>query len=238
MKPNLRGIRKWSALKLGREERERRALVRECGFWFVDIPRTSSTSICIELSRHYGAVFGKQNLLDTEYATTQVFPDHVSALAMRNRLGHSLWNELFTFSIVRNPWDRTYSLFRYRRVKGSIPPDLLFEDYLHRLADSHTTDDPLFRFAGHRLGAADFLTDNKGNIIVDFVGKYENRAEFIHEIRGRVAVPNLGELWLQGVREPTPGSRPQYADAFTPATKEIVGALYARDVDLFDYDFD
>src|SRR5262245_8701167 len=92
-----------------------RSQIRRHGFWFVDIPRTSSTSIRVELGRFYGLPYGKSKTFEDQYSTPQIFRDHVPAREMREILGTDLWERIFTFALVRNPWDRIVSMYNWRR---------------------------------------------------------------------------------------------------------------------------
>src|SRR5207248_10065707 len=91
-----------------------RRQVEEAGIWFVDIPRTGSTSLKLALEQRFGSEFGKEYLRETGKRTPKVIRDHRTAIEVRNFLSPAVWERLFTFSIVRNPWDRCYSLFQYR----------------------------------------------------------------------------------------------------------------------------
>ena len=151
--------------------------VRRNGFWFVDIPRTSSSSIRSELGMRFGKAYGKSNMLQKEHALEQIFPDHLPAIKMRNTLGKSTWDRIFTFTIVRNPWDRIYSIYNYRLGKNGIPDDLTFRDYVLAM-DKPDSDTGLFRYHGFRYGSSDYVLDENNEIIVDHIARYEKRTSF------------------------------------------------------------
>lgn len=203
------------------------------GFWFVAIPRTSSSSIHAELGQRFGRAYGKRNV-DAGHGTDQVFLDHLPARRMRRQLGSRLWDRIFTFSVVRDPWDRTHSLYHHRRKVGSIPESWTFREYV--LALEHATGDtPHFRYHGHRYGAAEYLTDARGHVIVDHIVRFERRAEGLAQVAARVpALRDVGQLRIQQAA-PT-GSR--YADAYDEETAAIIQRRYARDIELFGYTFD
>lgn len=83
--------------------------VKKNGFWFVDIPRTSSSSIKIELAHMYGKAYSKinlleRNLIDKKYTLDKSpFKNHLTAIEMKRILGEKIWDEIFTFTLVRNP---------------------------------------------------------------------------------------------------------------------------------------
>jgi len=44
-----------------KQARGRRSIIKN-GFWFVDIPRTSSISVRVQLVRRFGSVYGKERV--------------------------------------------------------------------------------------------------------------------------------------------------------------------------------
>ena len=69
--------------------------VKKHGFWFVDIPRTSSTSIKYELGQKYGIAYRKRNPLEKQYSQRQAFNFHMTARKMRQVLGSKTWDRIF-----------------------------------------------------------------------------------------------------------------------------------------------
>ncbi len=210
-----------------------RRAVREHGFWFVDIPRTSSTSLRAELGRRCGPAYGKTNVLQKEFATPQLFfRDHTPAREMRELLGARCWRRIFTFTMVRNPWDRVHSFYRYRRKKGKLPADLGFTDYVRRL-EIASPDSPYVGSRGARYGAADYLLDDDGRILVDFVGRFEDRERDLARIAQHLGWEDFGRLHLQAAAPPE-----HYSCFYTEETEAIVRRLHAKDIELFDYEFE
>ena len=203
------------------------------GFWFVDVPRTSSTSIRSELARQFGRAYGKNNVIEKHYALPQCFPDHLTAREMRAVLGAGLWNRLFTFAMVRNPWDRTYSMYNYRRKVRSIPPEWSFREYVVALGRSTPTSE---HFAHHafRYGSSEYVTSEDGELIVDYVGRYEKRVDDLQFIASRLDARGLGQVVLQ--KASPPGEH--YSQHYDVETESIVGDLYRKDVELFGYRFE
>ena len=210
-----------------------RHLVRRDGFWFVDIPRTSSSSIRVELAKRFGMAHGKGNLMDGQHAGVHLFPSHQPAREMAILLGVSLWERIFTFTVVRNPWDRVVSIYHYRRKVGSIPRSLCFRDYVLALRDA-SVQVRLFRYHGYRYGAADYVLGGDGEMLVDYVVRYEQRTEGLQYVAARLHFPELGALAIQGA---SPGRR-HYSAYYDAETRAIVASLYKRDADLFGYRFE
>ncbi|WP_170761972.1 sulfotransferase family 2 domain-containing protein [Ruegeria lacuscaerulensis] len=209
-----------------------RAAIKKSGVWFVDIPRTSSSSIRTELGRHFGPAYGKSNLFEQDEALEQLFLDHVPAHVMRSFLGEEVWDSVFTFSVVRNPWDRCFSLFNYLQRSENIPMEWSFAQFLHALekADENT---PGFKFHGHRYGASDFLLDKDNTVLVDQIVRFEDRDQGLAKVAERLNLPELGKLHLQRATE----RGANYRDQYDSESRRIVGRLYEKDIKLFGYEF-
>lgn len=209
--------------------------IRRRGFWFVDIPRTSSTSIKAELGRACGRAFAKRNIVEPGFGHEQIFPDHLPARQMRMILGERAWQRIFTFTIVRNPWDRMLSLYFYRRnVVGNIPPEMDFRTYVRRLAERNTDGrDSLFFYHGQYLGAVDYIEDEHRRSLVDFIGRYENRERDLTEIAQRIGLLAMGTLHLQNAGRQSRS----YTGHYDEETKDLIARLYRRDIERFGYRF-
>lgn len=209
--------------------------IRRNGVWFVDIPRTSSTSIKVELSRRFGAAYGKQDFLEDGFVPHSVFNAHIPAAKMKRRLGAEVWERLYTFSVVRNPWDRMLSLFNYRQKIGDIPENMTYAEYLRELAKLEWgKPGRLFHFHGYYMGSADYVSDSDGQILVSKICRLENRTEDLDEVATKICLPELGRLRTQQLK---PG-RQHYSTFYDSESRKIIGKLYAKDIELFGYDFE
>ncbi len=206
--------------------------VRETGLWFVDIPRTSSTSIRAELGRRHGPAYAKANVFEPDARAPQIFEDHIPARDMRWFLGPDLWDGIFTFTVVRNPWDRAFSLYHYMRKAENIPQDWSFDRYMHELDVSDGSEHP-FDYHGVRLAAADYILDDDGTVLVDWIVRFEDRAAGLREVASRLEMPELGQLHLQRAK----AKDLAYRDHYTPEARRIVEDWFAKDITLFGYDF-
>jgi len=210
-----------------------RYLITRHGFWFVDIPRTSSSSIRSELGKKFGKAHGKINILETEHAVKQIIIDHRTAIEMRDFIGQLKWGKLFTFSAVRNPWDRIFSIYHYRKKKNDIPKQWSFKDYVYQL-EKATAKSEHFKYRGYRFGASDYILGEDGKIIVDFIARYENRDEDLKVIAKRLSLKNFGKLKIQSAKP----KGAHYSEFYDLETQEIIRRLYFKDIELFDYKFE
>ncbi len=212
------------------QELQRAASVH--GFWFVDIPRTSSSSIRSELGKHFGAAYAKTNVLERRHAAPQLGLDHATAAMMRDRFGAELWDRLFVFTVVRNPWERVFSMFNYRRKVQEIPSSWRLSDYVARLSEAGPGT-PHFLHHSSRYGASEFILDEDGTVLVDYIVRFEDRRRGLEFVAEKIGAPSLGTLHLQRAT----ASGDDYRAHYDPTAQDRVAKLYERDIRLFDYDF-
>jgi len=209
------------------------AAIRKSGIWYVDIPRTSSSSIRTELSRNYGPVYGKSDLQESTFNVyPQLIPSHQTAREMHQRIGENSWNDLFTFSFVRNPWDRMLSIFQYRRVVGEINQMTSYSEYLQLFFRKPDNPESPYHYHGYYYQAVDYLIDEFGVIMVDFVGRYEDREKDFEFIREKCNCHNLGSLHTQAS-----SSEQSYRSIYTQETQNMVSMICEKDIEAFGYQF-
>ena len=152
---------------------------------------------------------------------------------MQNRLGAKSWERLFTFSLVRNPWDRMWSMFNYRKVCGELKPQMDFESYLELLfkEPDNSAQSP-FSYHGHYYQCVDYLTDEQGNLMVDFVGRFENRQQDLRQVTALCGLQDLSSLHLNQLSE-----EGHYRQYYTRRCREMVARWAAKDIAYFNYNF-
>jgi len=210
-----------------------RRQVEDAGIWFVDIPRTGSTSLKLALAAQFGSEFGKSYLREGAQTTEKVIPDHATAIQVRQILSPDLWNRLLTFSIVRNPWDRYYSLFRYRIANNEIPAAFPFSEYL-ALLERHNTRHPYtpFVYPPFFMPMCDFVLDEEGNQLVNHIGRFERWEDCMAMFKEKM------DLDFSGLsRAEVLGKPGDFRKAYCSEGVEIIARIYRDDVERFGYDF-
>ena len=92
-----------------------------------------------------------------------------------------------------------------------------------------------FKFtAHHRRPASDYITDEKGNVLVSYMARYENREHDLQYIASRIGLPVLGKLHLNKANP----EKEHYSHSYDDETQEIVRTLFAKDIQLFGYVFE
>lgn len=170
-----------------------------------------------ELRLGYGFGVTLRDLLDARR-----FWNHMPASRIRARLPPAVWRDYFTFTIERNPWDKTLSHFAMRRARS--PGGLDFDDYLAQgdLCFNHPAytepHDPM-------------------RVMVDRVLRYETLDEELSDVLGRLGVPFQAPLGV-GAKGGYRSDRRPYQDVYTPAQREIVEHAFRPEIALHGYTFD
>jgi chondroitin 4-sulfotransferase 11 len=149
------------------------------------------------------------------------------------------WDEYFKFAFVRNPWDRLVSwysmvttmpregneLWRYVHDNSST-----FEEFIYNCTDEVEIKEGVhYSFAYNQL---DYVTDDHGNMLVDFIGRLENFDEDIQEVFLRIGFE------LEAVPHKNRSGHQHYSTFYTPETEMIVRERFKRDIEYFGYEFE
>ena len=188
---------------------------------FIHIPKTGGTSIEIYFQDYLKEQFKKDE-------------KHITAIEAID-LYHSQWHRYFTFSFVRNPWDRIYSYwYNYYNWFGSEErTPKTFLNFLYQLSGRHKWRGSLI-MQKHLIPQVDWLSNEKGNIIVNYIGRFESIRQHFNIIRDKLNIDKtyaLGNiLWLK--------DKPHYSTFYQKQHIQIVEEIYEKDIEKFNYRYD
>ena len=151
-----------------------------------------------------------------------VFFKHVRPWYIKQLMGDKAWGNYFTFSFVRNPWDRAVSLYFYHRKSPEKWP-LARGDFASWVRGGGT--------GSARKSMSEFICDDKGKTIIDFIGKYENLEGDFIKVCNQIG---LATSRLPHLNQSTAGDYHKY---YTPETRDIVGSWSKADIEKFGYEF-
>ena len=238
-------------------------LNRTYGFLFVHVPKTAGIALSRDLSRF--AMPGDILLCETinqrngdceRYGLGQ----HSTAAEIRQALGGEEFDPLFKFAFARDPYARAYSLFRFlkhnfRRWENSAIMDTFdtFDEFVASAFFQAPGPDRIFE------PQAFWLVNDRGELIVDRIGRMERLESELREIYATIGLPPIEKVKAVNVSGPR-GSFAKLAarlpfarkveDLLAPAqiaspdlseiyahedTQRIVADRYARDFDMFGY---
>ncbi|AQS48998.1 hypothetical protein BMG03_15275 [Thioclava nitratireducens] len=193
-------------------------LIRKHKLVFVHIPKTGGSSIVRSLKPHRDlrSIASRRlnktlNSLHIPYRLngidTQV---HASAQDYADVLGRG-FERYFSFAIVRNPFDWMVSLYHFSLKRRKT--DVSFRDFVHTCSAK---------------AQADYITDDNGEVIVSFVGRFERLAKDFQAASEKIGL----DLHLPHLNATDHEHFSRYYD---DETREIVARRYKRDFDIFGY---
>ena len=79
-----------------------------------------------------------------------------------------------------------------------------------------------------------FITDKKGNVLIDFIGRYENLQNDFNLICVKL---NIQHLKLPMINKSRKREHKNYREYYDDQSKAIVTELYKKDLEYFNYNF-
>jgi hypothetical protein len=154
------------------------------------------------------------------------------------------YKEYLKLAFVRNPWDRLVSCYKQKisdreidnpnkrgtaralAEAGFYSSNMSFADFAR--AVSQIPDE---RSDRHFRSQSSFLLDNKGVLLVDEVRRFEDLDQGFQYFR---TVLGREDLELPHLKKT---QRKEYRDYYDDETAELTAKRYARDIELFGYEF-
>ena len=191
-------------------------LFQEAGVIFIHIPKVGGTSIAHKL-------FGKR-------------AGHDSALKVKDVLGEDAFKKMYSFSVVRNPYDRLVSAYHYAIQGGGSDGGIrrrpvyrtnlfaTFSMFVHNWLILQDPEEIEIIFRPQHY----FICDKEDNILVKWVGKIENIDEVEHRISAELGKP------IKLSRRNTT-RRKHYSKYYDEELQQLVYNYFKRDFELFGY---
>lgn len=199
-------------------------------FIFVAAPKTGTHSVRQALREH----MGDADIEQARLFVTKAFPmpelaalrhGHITLAQVQPFLDPADFQSFFKFGFVRNPFDRFVSYCAFMTRDQDIferEPQRVMH---HLLFDAPPHDHILFQSQHQYLVGAD------GALISDFVGRVERMQHDYDEVCRRIGIASRPLDKVNASR------RGDYRDYYNQQLIDGVAKLYARDLELFDYDF-
>lgn len=156
-----------------------------------------------------------------------------SQLLDNNLISLSTWNKCFKFSFVRNPYTRTYSDYYWmmldRKIEGS------FEDYILKKGSfkEFLTNPYSSSYRGdHLTPQHKFIFNESEEILVDFVGKYENLQDDFNLVCDKIKVQRT---LLPHAKKSDSTKKIPLSDFYTEKNKMLVQEAFEKDFLLLGY---
>jgi len=154
----------------------------------------------------------------------KVYDRHAKARDIKKELPNDLYRKLYKFAFVRNPWDWQVSLYHFIKsspdhFRYNLVKDMNFKDYLR------------WRVYEDKTLQIDFVTDENGQIIVDFIGRYENLYQDLKKV---CKVLNIKFNYLPHLNK---SKHDYYKKYYCKETRKIVERNFKEDIEFFKYTY-
>ena len=197
-------------------------------FIFTKISKTASDTIQFILPQENSAHLGHWHLIDDIDERTK---------------------DYFKFTIVRNPWDRLVSFYAFCIKMSRTPAYNILEKFKDFVLDSTNKYHVGAKWCKHspalekllstertkvrrRLESQlDWISDDDGKILVDFIGRFENLQEDLDIVCDKIGIPK------QQLPHKNKTKHKHYTEYYDDETREIVAEKYAKDIEYFGYEF-
>ena len=199
-------------------------------FIFAAVPKTGTHAVRQALREHLGpddleqvGLFVTKRLPMPELA--KIGHGHLTLSEVRPHLPADDFEQFFKFGFVRNPFDRFVSFCAFMtRQQGYF--DREPKRVMHHFLFVERPTDKI-HFAPQHI----FFTDGDGKLLTDFVGRVEEMQASYDEACRRIGISS------RRLDRVNTSRRGDYRDYYTPELRAGVAELYARDLELFGYDF-
>jgi hypothetical protein len=198
-------------------------------FIFVAIPKTGTHAVRQALREHMGpedmeqvGLFVNRRMPIPDLA--RLGHGHLSLQQVRPYLRPEDFDGFFKFAFVRNPFDRFISYCAFMtREHGQFERDP--QGVMRHFIANPPWQHVLFQQQNSFVTAAD------GALLTDYLGRVEDMQASYDEAARRIGIPS------RSLEKVNASSRRDYRDYYTPELVEAVARLYARDIELFGYEF-
>lgn len=175
---------------------------------------------------------------------------HSSAQEILNVIDPYLFQKSFKFSFVRNPWDQVVSFYNHLRKPLYLPQykgkllnpynacktalECDFPTWVIEIYERRQSQDEMFRTnnpVDHFKNQHEWLYSLDGEMLVDYIGKYESLSKDLEIIGKRIGID------FSSIPIKNKSQRRNYREYYDSTTKDIIGSFFLKDIQLFNYNF-
>ena len=211
-------------------------------FIYVRPPKTASTSIVyslIEVSQVFDVtgtlLNNSHDLSDSSKNKIRIIlnnnnqkpqdANHLPFNTAKYFLDNNILKNYFTFSFVRNPFDRVVSMWKFLQHPNHE------KEWIKIVGSLDKCDFKVFARKIKNINTNITIPLSHFTTGVDFVGKCENLQKDFNVICDKIGIPN------QELPHKNASKHKHYTEYYDDETKQIVAEKYAKDIEVFGYEF-
>ena len=147
------------------------------------------------------------------------FHPHPDILEVKEVIPKKKFDAYFKFAFVRNPWDRVVSLYL-----RSHQQDFKRFVYSCEMSSSHCV------WPRSKKYQLDWLCDESNNLLVDFVGRFENLQNDFNHVCEEIGLPH------QKLGHENKSKAHDYRDYYNSELIDVVYKNFKKDIEYFGYE--
>ena len=204
-------------------------------FLFVHVPKTAGTSVTTALAPfcHHPEQAPVNRLLACAGINVNWLGPldwrrgrkHTTANQMRQVFPRRVYDSYFKFAFVRNPWDLMVSYYHYIKANAEhhrqsrVAGLRCFGDYIK------------YEIRRNTISQSGCLTDRSGELLVDYVGRFENLKADFADVCARIGVAGA-------IAKRNRSDHRDYRTYYDDTTAQLVADHWREDICRFGYTFD
>ena len=195
-------------------------------FIFIRVPKTASTSIQFALGKICGpkdiVTYFKEQIPGHKSRNYEGFGPHTPARKIKREIKPEIWNNYFKFAFERNPFDKMIS--SYSRKTSIDHYQGSFKQFCLDCSEGKWNFPLGFR-----------MYTIKGELSVDFIGKYETLNSDFEFVRNKLGLPPMELTHEKGDYRK---DKSHYSTFYDDESRKIVEKHYSREINFFGYKFE
>ena len=205
-------------------------------FIFIHIPKCGGTSVEQTLLKNEDIPeerILKWNLTEEEQHEYRLYYRYGNIDVQHRKIDqYKTENEknYFTFTFVRNPWERFLSEYFYiKKIGGCGCKDFetKFPTFKHFVVNTGIK----CCYYAHDFPQIDFVFNSNHGKLTNFVGRCEDMQYDFDYVCGKLKIPKTK------LPNRNPTKHRHYTEYYDDETKQIVAERYAKDIEYFGYEF-
>jgi len=173
---------------------------------FIHIARTAGTSI-------------EHSIIGKDWWRVDPSSKHISVQQTITKFGKDVYNDYFTFTVIRNPWDRIISMWQKKWWSNKQPMSLpAFLKQLKPNKNEHYKS----------LFYHEIL-----NGPVDFIVRFENLQEDMNYVFDKIGMPRKVLPHITQSKH-----RCHYTTYYDEETRTLVASMFKTDIEMFGYHYE
>lgn len=159
-----------------------------------------------------------------------IMTQHLTYRDMLQYKSREFLNSHFKFAFFRNTWERFCSAFFYLE-KMYISQYHNFDNFVVKICEQVCSNN--YNKGWHFAKQTDWLYDDNGCQILDFIGRYENLNQDFEKVCSKLCIEYQPLKKLNYSKN----SSVNYKDMFNDTTKQLVAEAYDLEIKMFEYKF-